>query len=164
MTQGYYSPQANYYQNQMRNIVGGYNYSYPVQNFQPATAQPPLNQFPCRAVGSIEEARGAILDNLTIPYLFTNFPNNEIYVKYTDNTTGQAKTVVFVPKVEEVKETKKENGYFEEKIKELEAEIKSLNNEILLIKGGLSYVQPANDTDVKDVTKPNGRNAKNVQQ
>lgn len=161
MTHAYYSPQTNFYQNQMRNIVGGYNYNYPMQNFQPATAQPPINQFPCRAVGSIDEAKGAILDNLTIPYVFTNFPNNEIYVKYTENTTGQAKTVIFVPKVEEKQEFVSQD-YLKERIDELEAEVKSLNNEILLLKGGYKNVQSADDTDVKDVAKSNGRNAKNV--
>ena len=163
MTQAYYSPQANYYQNQMRNIANGYNYGYQMQNVQPATFQQPINQFPCRAVGSIDEAKGAILDNLTIPYVFTNFPNNEIYVKYTENTTGQAKTVIFVPKIEEKKEVFNEN-VFEKKIEELEEKIKFLNNEILLIKGGFKDVQSTNDTDVKDVAKSNGRNAKDVQQ
>lgn len=162
MTHAYYSPQTNFYQNQMRNIAGGYNYNYPMQNFQPATAQPPINQFPCRAVGSIDEAKGAILDNLTIPYVFTNFPNNEIYVKYTENTTGQAKTVIFVPKVEEKQEFVSQD-YLKERIDELEAEVKSLNNEILLLKGDYKNVQSTDDTDVKDVAKSNGRNAKNVQ-
>ena len=161
MTQGYYSPQAHFYQNQMRNIANGYNYGYPAQNFQPATSQAPLNQFPCRAVGSIDEAKGAILDNLTIPYVFTNFPNNEIYVKYTENTTGQARTVIFVPKIEEKKEVINEN-YLAKRVDELEAELKALNNEILLIKGGYKDVQSTDDTDIKDVAKSNGRNAKNV--
>lgn len=163
MTQGYYNPQVNYWQNQMRNLANGY--SYPMPNYQQQSAQA-LNQLPCRQVGSFDEAKSAILENLAIPYVFTNFPNNEIYVKYTENSTGQAKTVVFVPKVEEVKETKKENNYFEEKIKSLEEEIKNLNNEILIIKGGLQNVPTTNEpnTNIADVAKSNGRNAKNVQQ
>ena len=155
--QNYYTPQVGYWQNQMRSLANGYN--YPTPSFQ--QNHQPINQLPCRQVGSIDEAKSAILENLSIPYIFTNFPNNEIYVKYTENSTGQAKTVTFVPKIEE--EVKPEKNYLEEKVKELETEIKSLNNEILLIKGGLN-VSTSNEpvTDIADVSKPDGRNAKNV--
>ena len=161
MTQSFYSPQVGYWQNQMRSLANGY--TYPMQQQQ---INQNFNQLPCRQVGSFDEAKSAILENLTIPYVFTNFPNNEIYVKYTENSTGQAKTVIFVPKVEEKKEEKNEKNYLEEKVKELEAEIKSLNNEILLIKGGLNNVSTTNEpvADIADVGKSNGRNAKNVRE
>ncbi|MBR5304939.1 MAG: hypothetical protein IKU37_08965 [Candidatus Gastranaerophilales bacterium] len=161
MTQGYYNPQVNYWQNQMRNLANGYN---PYQPVNPMTMQQPTNQFPCRAVGSKDEARNAILDNLSIPYIFTNFPNNEIYVKYTENTTGQAKTVTFVPEQENKTIQISENDILKSKIEVLEQNIISLKAEIETIKGGVNNVQSADDTDVKDGTKSNGRNAKNVQQ
>lgn len=161
MTQGYYNPQVNYWQNQMRNLANGYG--YPMNNYPQQTSQS-LNQLPCRQVGSYDEAKSAILENLSIPYVFTNFPNNEIYVKYTENSTGQAKTVIFVPKEEEVKEVQKENNLLEKKIKELEEEIKILNNEIILIKGGLNNVSNTNepDTDIAKNSKSDGRNAKDI--
>lgn len=157
MTQGFYNPQVNYWQNQMRNLANGYN------PYQPApTMQQPTNQFPCRAVGSKDEARNAILDNLSIPYIFTNFPNNEIYVKYTENTTGQAKTITFVPEQENKTIQVSENDILKSKIEIMEQNIALLKQEIETLKEGGNNVQSTDDTDVKDGSKSNGRNAKNV--
>lgn len=157
MTQGFYNPQVNYWQNQMRNLANGYNPYQPVP-----TMQQPTNQFPCRAVGSKDEARNAILDNLSIPYIFTNFPNNEIYVKYTENTTGQAKTITFIPEQENKTTQVSENDILKSKIEIMEQNIALLKQEIETLKGGGNNVQSTDDTDVKDGSKSNGRNAKNV--
>lgn len=165
--QNYSSPMTGFYRNQMNNIANGYSFMPTYQNNSQMTSQIPLNQFPCRAVSNIKEVEALILDNPSVPHVFTNFPNNEIYVKYIDNTTGAAKVIPFIPKKEE-NNTPVNEQYFNTKIKDridnLEQDIKILSNEIIKLKGGLN-VEPTDDSNAnaKDSTKSNSRNSKNVQ-
>lgn len=162
--QNYSSPIAGFYRNQMNNIAGGYNYMPQYQNTSQITPQTPLNQYPCRAVSNIKEVEALILDNPSVPYIFTNFPNNEIYVKYIDNTTGGAKVIPFVPKKEELQQDNSFNVIIKDRVDSIEESIKFLNSEIRKLKGEFN-AEPTNDTnaDVKDGTKSSGRNSKNVQ-
>ena len=163
MTQNYYSPMTGFYRNQMNNIAGGYNYMPSYPNNPQTTSQTPLNQFPCRAVSSIKEVEALILDNPVVPHIFTNFSNNEIYVKYIDNATGAAKVILFSPKEVQPQQEQNFNLQINDRIYNLEKNVQNLTDEVKELKGGLN-VEPANDTnaDVKDVTKSNGRNSKNV--
>lgn len=163
--QNYSSPMTGFYRSQMNNIANGYNFMPQYQNTSQMTSQLPLNQFPCRAVSNIKEVEALILDNPSVPHVFTNFSNNEIYVKYIDNATGTAKVIPFVPRKEETIQTQEQFAdiKIKDRIDNLEQDMKMLNNEIIKLKGGLN-VEPTNDTNgnTKDVTKSNGRNSKNV--
>lgn len=144
--QNYSSPMAGFYRNQMNNIAGGYNYMPQYQNTSQITPQTPLNQYPCRAVSNIKEVEALILDNPSVPHVFTNFSNNEIYVKYIDNATGSAKVIPFVPKEiqpqQEVTTSNYENikseleTKFQEKFESLNMQIIQLNKEIVALKMG----------------------------
>ena len=160
--QNYTNPMAGFYRNQMNNIANGYGYIPQYPNAQQNITQTPLNQFPCRAVSNIKEVEALILDNPSVPHVFTNFSNNEIYVKYIDNATGAAKVIPFVPKKEEVKQQNMDIN-INSRIDNLEPNMQILNNEIKELKGEYN-AKSTDDTnsDVKDGAKSSGRNSKNV--
>lgn len=140
---------TGFYRNQMNNIANGYSFMPTYQNASQITSQPSLNQYPCRAVSNIKEVEALILDNPSLPHVFTNFPNNEIYVKYIDNATGTAKVILFAPKeiqpqqeqkiepIQNIESIKSEiETKFQEKFESLNSQIIQLNNEITALKMG----------------------------
>ena len=166
---------ANFYRNQMGNIANGYNYIPPYPNTSPAPVQQPVNDYPCRPVTSIDEARAAMINDPIKPHIYTDFGNKKMYVKYIDNS-GIARFAVFAEQPENITPQNEVKNVdissiqaeiehkFKEKIDNLEENIKILNQEIIRLKGGVnaeSTNEP--DTDVKNGSKSNGRNAKNVQ-
>lgn len=54
--------------------------NYPVYNYSSFPTQQNSPRLVCRQVGSIEEARSAIIDPVSL-YLFPDFSNGKIYVK-----------------------------------------------------------------------------------
>lgn len=149
----YSSPMANYYRNQMGNIANGYNYIPPYPNTSPMPVQPPVNDYPCRPVTSIDEARAAMINDPIKPHIYTDFGNKKMYVKYIDNS-GNARFAVFAEQPENITPQNEVKNVdissiqaeiehkFKEKIDNLEENIKILNQEIIRLKGGLN-----NDTE-----------------
>lgn len=83
-----YNPQSDFYRQQMQQI------SQPMpQISQPMPQQQPQNSLTARAVTSIDEAKAAMIDPFGI-FLFTDFANNQIYVKRINNN-GLAEFYIF---------------------------------------------------------------------
>ena len=125
--QNYSSPMANFYRNQMGNIAGGYNYIPPYPNTSPVTVQPPVNDYPCRPVTSIDEARAAMINDPVKPHIYTDFGNKKMYVKYIDNS-GIARFTTFIEQPENITP---QNEVKNVDFTSIQAEIESL-------KGGLT--------------------------
>lgn len=62
---------------------------YQMEQQYPQFSQNNIQQFKCRPVTSIDEAKAAMIDLDGTPSVFTNFANGKIYVKYT-NLDGTA--------------------------------------------------------------------------
>lgn len=147
--QNYSSPMANFYRNQMGNIAGGYNYIPPYPNTSPVTVQPPVNDYPCRPVTSIDEARAAMINDPVKPHIYTDFGNKKMYVKYIDNS-GNARFAVFAEQPENITPQNEAKNVdftsiqaeieqkFKEKFDNMNAQIVQLNQEIESLKGGLT--------------------------
>lgn len=158
MTQNYFNPSTQFYNDRMRAIAGNYNNPYPQQYFNQSVQQPSTNQMPCRPVTSLEEARAAIIDNPLVAHVFTNFGNNEIYTKHILND-GTAKLNVFKLVNEQSQTNDNKNvmtgqetppmmsneiEQMKTKINELNSQIIQLNEEIVnLKKGGKSNDEPS---------------------
>lgn len=147
--QGFYNnPQTAFYRNQMNNLAGGYGYNQFNQNVPPVTTQQPTNEFPCRPVTSMEEARAAMMIEPVKPHLYTDFQNNRIYVKHIDNL-GIAKFTKFIVEPENIEvspETKQPETFniddikeqvkneFKEKFDNVNMQIEQLNKELVSLK------------------------------
>lgn len=130
----YNMPDGNYWRNNVGNMAKGLNYTYPYNNVALNGLQQPLNALPCKAVTSIDEAKGQILENPLVPNIFTNLSNKEIYVKYIDNETGSAKVIKFVEEQAKKEEIKTEDT-LKDRIDNLEENYKMMHRELIKLKG-----------------------------
>lgn len=144
MQNNFSSPMANYYRNQMNGISSPMSYTPQYTQTLPQMTQQTTtsNNFPCRPVTSIEEARAAIIDNAYVPYVFTNFGSNEIYTKHILNDgTAKLNKYILAPETQPITPVSQEVPSFDieqmkSQIENLNVQVIQLNQEIVSLKQG----------------------------